>query len=664
MGARLPEPPTTIPGWSETDLATLAAVFETFVPGSAIRRARLAAAALEEIAAPDDVATLRDAVRRLQNPLANAAQGLGAVRFMDLDQLRRERLLRAAAESRIGARRTFYQALKRLACRLAYADPGSDGQNSYWPRIGYRFPEDDQVAQPLLAPLVVGTGGDVLRLEADVVVVGSGAGGGLVAARLAEAGRSVIVVEAGPWVPEPELPTSELEGYERLFLDRGLTSTSDLGVVMLAGGAVGGGTLVNWATCLEPPGDLRHEWAAQHGLEGFDGSATDADLERLRTELELAPPPDMPPKDRLLLDGAGALGWEAGPTERDATGCGDCGRCTFGCRRGAKRAGTRVHLARAVAAGGRLLAEAAVERVLVEGGRAAGVAGTARLPDGGRRPFVVHAPTVVVAAGALRTPAVLTRSGLRHPAIGEHLRLHPSVGLLARLPGAVEPWRGTTQAARSLHWRAEGFVIEAVPAHPGILALAVPWEGSASFRAVMERVRSMAPLVGIVRDRDAGRVTVTRAGRVRIEYRLSARDAETARRALVAVARLARAGGASEMVALGEPAAWFGREGRPAGVSEEAEWEAYAARLGRFDFSPNRGFLGSAHQMGTARASRDPRAGACDPEGRLRRDTGGAVVAGLYVADASLLPSAPGVNPMLTIMALAERAARAVLADG
>ena len=140
--------------------------------------------------------------------------------------------------------------------------------------------------------------------------MGSGAGGGVIASRLAEAGRDVLVVEAGPYVAEPDMPTDELAAFDRLYLDHGMTSSADLAVAILAGSALGGGTLVNWATCIEPPPWIRHEWATEYGLTDFDAVETDADLARLRTELGFCPPPSIGPKDQAILDGAAALGWE------------------------------------------------------------------------------------------------------------------------------------------------------------------------------------------------------------------------------------------------------------------------------------------------------------------------------------------------------------------
>jgi choline dehydrogenase-like flavoprotein len=233
----------------------------------------------------------------------------------------------------------------------------------------------------------------------------------------------------------------------------------------------------------------------------------------------------------------------------------------------------------------------------------------------------------------------------------------------------VTMWSGTTQAARSLEWleprtaSGSGFVIESAPGHPGLIGLAFPWESTEAFQQIMTRVRHIVPLIAIVRDTGpGGRVRSTGSGGVRIDYRMGPSETATLRRGLVEMARLGRAAGALDMVALGTPPAWF-RPGASPGAEDRA-FEAYLARLAAFDFGPNRGMVFSAHQLGTARMGADPRDHAVDERGRVRSDARGAIVPGLYVGDGSLFPTAIGVNPMITIMALARRIARTVASEG
>ena len=684
-------PPTPEPaGWSPGALATLARLSETLIDGDHERRARLTAASLDLAADPAQVAQLRLVLRVFESRLANLLLCGRPVRFSDLDQAGRERYLRRWARSAVPLRRTAYQGLKRLLAFLAYADPGERGENPQLAATGYRHRPEPvatdptpihafAVGQPATRPdagaatgTAGATAGDTIVLETDVVVVGSGAGGGVIAAELARAGRDVVVLEAGPFVAEPAMPTDELAAFDRLYLNHGFNVSWDASIMTLAGGAVGGGTTVNWMTCIAPPAPVRRRWAIDHGVEGFDGPQVDTDRAAIEAELAVGPAPDVPPKDELIRRGAASLGLEAAETRRNGVGCGDCGRCGFGCRRGAKQSGLRVHLADAWRHGARIVADAPVDRVRIEGGRATGVDATVTLGGVPRR-LVVHARQVVVAAGALRSPVVLLRSGLDHRATGRHLRLHPVTVLAAFLDDDVLMWHGTAQAMGVLAGlespatpagREGGFIVESAPGTPGLIALVFDWEGREGFARLMGGVRRVAPLIGIVADEGSGRVRLSRAGRPRIDYAVSAADRRTLQRALAACARIAWAGGSRELLAVGTPSAWLRATG---GDGDAAAFAAFEARLGQFDFAPNRGTVVSAHQMGSVRAGGDPTAHPCDPWGRVRtpqaRRGSDRTVRDLYVGDASLFPTALGVNPMITTMIWARRVARTVLAE-
>ncbi len=610
--------------WTDAELRTLAAVAETFVRGDGTTRARLAADGLTSAADPAQVKQLRQALRLMESRAVNLALAGRPTPFSAMPLEARERYLLSWGASRLALRRSAFQALRKLLSFLAYAEPGPDGPNPLAAEIGYepdRPPVTTDLAAiaPLRFPVDPDRPSDGVTLEADVVVVGSGAGGGVIAAALAEAGRSVVVLEAGPFVDESTMPTDELDAFDRLYLDRGLVSTWDGSVTILAGAAVGGGTLVNWMTCIEAPAAVRDEWVNDHGLEGLaDGAAWSKDVAAIEAELGVAESTRIPPKDAILVRGARALGWEAAPIRRDATGCGDCGSCPFGCRRGAKQSGIRVHLARAVAAGARIVPDAAASRVLIEHGRAAGV--EASLADG--RVLTVRAGTVVLAASALRTPAILQRSAVGHRAIGRYLRLHPVPVLAGWFDEPVDMWRGTMQAARSLQFGAgepgrNGYAIESAPGHPGLLALALPWEGREAHADVMRGIRMVAPLIAVTRDGGEGTLTLTAAGRPRIDYRLDPTGVATMRHGLVQMARLARAAGAERIIAVGTPPQWH--DARTGGPDEEAaRFARFEAALASFDFAPNRGAVFSAHQMGSVRMGADVRSHPCDPWGRVR----------------------------------------------
>jgi choline dehydrogenase-like flavoprotein len=516
-----------------------------------------------------------------------------------------------------------------------------------------------------------------MTLDADAVVVGSGAGGGVIAAALAEAGRAVVVLEAGPFLDESTMPRNELDAYGLAYLNYGLLTTWDGSITMLAGSAVGGGTLVNWMTSLPAPEWVREDWERDHGVEGLTDATWDDDVSTVEREVAVSPSVVIPPKDGVILRGAQALGWEAGPTRRNGGDCGDCGTCPFGCPRGTKQSGIRVHLAAAHAAGARIVERARATRVLISGGAAVGVEANALWtdartgapdPNGRTRRLIVRAPVVIAASGALRTPALLNGSGLEHPAVGRNLRLHPAPVIAGVYQEPIEMWRGTMQGARSMEFARpadgnNGYVIESAPGHPGLMALALPWEGTDAHLDLMLRATQIGPLIAVTRDGGEGRTTVTKAGRVRVDYKLDAGGIATLRHALVSMARLARAAGAPEIVAVGARPARYRRPRLEVGGELEA-FSRFEEELAAFDFSPNRGGVFSAHQMGSVRMGSSTRDHPCDPWGRVRHEgRSDRAVRGLYVGDGSLFPTGIGVNPQVTIMVLARRVARTILGE-
>ena len=204
------------------------------------------------------------------------------------------------------------------------------------------------------------------------------------------------------------------------------------------------------------------------------------------------------------------------------------------------------------------------------------------------------------------------------------------------------------------------YVIESAPGHPGLMALVLPWHGAVAHAGLMARARQFSPLIAITRDGGEGRTRLTKAGRVRIDYRLDDAGRATLHHAMVSMARLARAGGAAEILGVGMPLLRHTVDGAP---DEARRFATFEARLAAMDFSPHRGTVASAHQMGTLRMGADPVTHPADERGRVRADSRGSLITGLYVADTSTFPTAIGVNPMITVMAMARRVSRTVLAE-
>jgi choline dehydrogenase-like flavoprotein len=571
-------------------------------------------------------------------------------RFSDLSPAERERGLLRLAASRFGPLRRAFQVLRRLTTFTFFSRADGAGENAAWPALGYRPPANGPAAPaPLRLTPVTGP----MTLDADVCVIGSGAGGGVAAAVLAEAGRRVVVLEAGGGRQAPDFGRGESAGMRDLYLDGGLTTTNDLGVTILAGGTLGGGTTVNWQTSLRLPDSVRAEWAEVSGCPHFaaESFTRSYDAVSARAGVGEAESAVNANNDRLRR-GCEALGWKWRLLPRNARGCEteECGACVFGCRRGAKQstAVTFLHDAQRIGDTS-VVARCRADRVRVAGGRVEGVEATATDEAGGAHAVTVRCRVVVASAGALHTPALLLRSGLRLPALGRHLTLHPTTCVLGIYDEPVEGWRGPPQSVLCDEFARlsgdYGFRLESAPIHPGIGGMATPWHGARAHRRRMQQLRHVAVVIVLARDRATGRVRLGAGGRPVIDYRPGEREQEHLRRGVAAAVRVHMAAGAREVLTAHTRELCLRRGG---------DADAFCARVLREPVADNWCGLYSAHQMGTCRTGRHRRDAVCDGAGRVFG------VEGLYVADGSAFPASSGVNPMLTILALAHHTARGI----
>jgi choline dehydrogenase-like flavoprotein len=259
----------------------------------------------------------------------------------------------------------------------------------------------------------------------------------------------------------------------------------------------------------------------------------------------------------------------------------------------------------------------------------------------------VRAPLVVVAAGSLESPALLLRSGLGHSSLGRNLFLHPTSAVAGLYPEAIRPWQGPPQTIICDEHAAldgsYGVRLEVAPAHPGLLAMALPWTGARPHRAWMQRAGHASTTVVIARDSEGGRVRVRREGRAAFDYRIGRRELSHLKQGIVAAVRAHIAAGAEEIITMHTRPHVL----RPKNASTAAI-EEFCERVLASAADRNWSTLFSAHQMGTCRMGSDPRTSVCDERGAVRG------VDGLFVADASLFPASSGVNPMITVMAVAK----------
>jgi hypothetical protein len=477
-------------------------------------------------------------------------------------------------------------------------------------------------------------------VRCDAIVIGSGAGGAFAARVLARAGLDVVIVEEGErWDSRRIRASHPADRFAGMYRDA--AATVALGVPAIAlplGRAVGGTTVINSGTCYRPPEPVVRVWSEEHGLALADPELLASRLDDVERTLSVAPAPlDVLGRNgELALAGAKQLDWQAAPLRRNAPGCRGACQCAIGCPNNAKNGVHLNALPQACDAGARIATQLRATRVAVEGGRAVGVDAVAR---SGRR-IRLLAPAVIAACGAIETPPLLRRSGLGgHPRLGRGLSIHPALGVIGSFAEPVFAWRGVMQSVgiEQLHER-EGVLLEATSTPPGMGAMAIPGFG-AELLGRLERAQHSASLGAMIADEPSGRVLGSR--RPIVVYRLGQTDRRRLRLALEACGRVLLAAGA-ESVDLG------------AGSVPVRDAAALGDTVAGIDVRRLR--LAGFHPTGTAAAGSDERRHPVDPIGRLRGADG------VWVADASILPSCPGVNPQISIMALAAGVGEAVAA--
>lgn len=488
-------------------------------------------------------------------------------------------------------------------------------------------------------------------LRADAVVVGSGAGGAPVAARLAEAGREVVLLESGSRLLSTDLTGNEAELLPRLMAP---TLAPDSGMEIYAGQCVGGSTLVNDALCWRTPPEILAAWRRDHALAGLSDAAIAPFVDRVWQDIHATP------TDRAHLNrnahrlelGAQRLGWASEAMPRNVRECTNLGLCNVGCPTGAKQSTLMTYVPRAEQAGARLLADTRADRVLVNGGAVVGVEATA-LDPATRQPLRtlrVEAPLVCVAAGVLNTAALLLRSGLsgHSGSLGQGLQFHSSVQVTARFPEPVYGYYGPTMSYAVSEFSdvngrgGPGFMIENVSVSPVLTASALPGFG-ASHARVMEALPFLGRSVVVLRDRTRGSVEIARSGAARIRYQPVREDLERLRLGIQAIARAYLAADASEV--------YLPVNHLPPVRSEQDLDALDAWETDTRDLS----LLYAVHLFGGACMAGSAKRGFVNEEGRAWE------VKGLFVTDASSLPGNTGVNPQVTILANALRIAEGIV---
>jgi choline dehydrogenase-like flavoprotein len=565
-----------------------------------------------------------------------------ALPFRRLSPASREAYLVECETSKIRQRRETLIALKALILMFFCSD------ERIKPLIGYDGrPFKTVEKDPGLVELDVMQPGSGFYDTADVVIVGSGAGGAVAAKELAEAGLKVVVLEEGERFDRRDFTGQPAERLRRFYRGNGLTFTIGVPTISLPiGRGIGGSTLINSGTCFRTPEFVLNSW----GLDPDDMAPLFEEVEQI---LNVTPvgADIMGPNGEVMEKGRRELGYSGGPIRRNARGCHGSGVCAFGCPLDAKLGMHVTYLPLAARAGARIISGCRVDGLVIEAGRAVGVRGSIVDPVTGDvqrdARFEVRAKRVVLAAGAMYTPRLLLRQRLANTSgqVGRNLRIHPGCGVLGVFNDDLHAWKGVMQSYYVDEKLRDGILVEATYPPPGVgySAGGVGGKGS-ELKNVLARYKQTAAAGLIISDTGTGRVRATPGGGFLNLYDLHPDDLRKTLEGIRLATEIYLAAGAEEVHTLlpGLPAV---RKREDLRLITEGRWKAADLKLSAY------------HPMGTCRMGKDANAAVVDEHGRSHD------LPGLVITDASVLPGSTYVNPQITIMALATRSARHLAAE-
>lgn len=488
--------------------------------------------------------------------------------------------------------------------------------------------------------------------DVDVVIVGSGAGGAVLARELASDGRSVLVLEeGGHYTPEEYGALTPSNSFRRLSREAGMSVAMGVGdtplISLLAGKCIGGSSVLTGAVCFRIPEEVLHVWSGDLGLDRMTPEGLDpyfSKVERI-CHVEDVPVWMRSRATELFVEGADKLGIPMKTMRRNTKGCLGAARCNFGCPNGAKMSVDISFLPAAVEQGAMIVSDALVEKIDIAGGRARGVRGRFLDGDTGepRVRFDIRAKIVVVACGSMHTPLLLRRSGLDSVHIGRHLTLHPAVRIGALFDEPVDGWDGALQSVYTDHFLGDGIWLNGVYSAVNVLAAAFPGIGR-THRKLVKQMPHLAFFGGMVHDDGGGQVRRWLSREPLILYRMAKRDRERLFKTIHILAKIAFAAGAREVLSpvFGMPTAK-----KLSDLDYVLEGKVRASRIESMAF----------HPLGSAKMSKTKEGGVVKPTGETW------AVENLFVCDGSVLPTSIGVNSQLPIMSVAMMLAQGIRAD-
>ncbi|KAJ7543661.1 hypothetical protein O6H91_09G047200 [Diphasiastrum complanatum] len=638
-------------------------------------------------------------------------------RFAMLPCAQREKVLQSWSKSVFWRLQMLFKLLKCYILFAFYSKVDKNGHNPSWAAIGYTLPHlradhdrqhkfsthlqhqnvhhfdqlhnkiinantaTEEMLQMLLHSAGFSVSEDVSRLwkhwingksfvdqeklqgiviRCDVVVVGSGCGGSVIAALLAQEGYKVVIVEKGDNYNRQDLPLLEGPSMGAMYEQSGALTTEDGGVILLAASTLGGGSEINWSASFRTPPHVLQEWSQKYQLKQFESTeyqmAMDKVCQRLGVQNKVQHESF---QNAVLRKGCENLGYDCHNIPRNTSSDHYCGWCCFGCPSGQKQSTTETWLHDAVAANAVILTGCKAEAALLSPNK--GPSGKARQAKGvvaraGRssKMIFIESRATVVACGSLFTPPLLKKSGLKNANIGRNLHLHPVQLVWGYFPEELEPkgksYEGGIMTAVSriaADWDKSGYgaLLETPSVHPGVFAVATPWCSGLDFKERMRRFPRIAHLISLTRDCGGGTVDASSDGKLIINYTISEKDKESSTQGAVHGLKLLLAAGAEMIGTANIDGEIFIPKDQSDCITDQIDHYLKRVRGGMFKKLSTP--LMSAHQMGSCRMGVDAKTSAVDPGGETWEANG------LFVGDASVFPSAVGVNPMITVQSVA-----------
>ncbi|KAL3361618.1 hypothetical protein AABB24_014471 [Solanum stoloniferum] len=639
-------------------------------------------------------------------------------KFSNISPKKREEIVKSWATSCFKLLRILYFAMKVLVLLVFFTQVNEESQNPPWKALGYIGPDpdfkkqkqenmnykkkDDQSFGPLYEGIISlknsqkitferlkklgisvskphnfknarrSTECPAFTIESDVVVVGSGSGGGVIAGILANAGHKVLVLEKGSYLARSNLSLLEGTSMDQMYLGSGVVATKDMDIILLAGSTVGGGSTINWSASIQTPQHVLKEWSESYNLKLFESElykeAMKIVCEKMGVQSEIE---DEGFQNMILRKGCQELGYPVETIPRNAPSDHYCGWCSMGCKDGKKKGTAETWLVDLVKSGnGAILPECEALEVIHEEKndnsgkhKAIGVTFAFQNIEGMREICMVKSKVTIVACGALSTPSLLKRSGLKNPNIGRNLHLHPVVIAWGYFPDSPstsnEIWpkaekksyeggimTAMSKVVANFEGSGYGAVIQTPGLHPGMFSALMPWVSGIDIKMRMSKYSRTACIFALARDKGSGEALSPYS----VSYKLDQTDEENLKAGLEKTLRILAAAGAEEIGTQQE-------KGRSLKVKDASleEFERFVKEESSIGIGKHSVPICSAHQMGSCRMGTDPTNSVVNSKGETWE------VEGLFLGDSSVCPTAIGVNPMVTIQAISYCTAQSVL---